>query len=121
MYQWTLVSMMHTTLTDFQTWRFQSNCERSENHLQCNQTMGRRQMLFLGVLMLKTFRSRRKHQVDLYIPDRGNPRVIIKSPEGERADIHFEWFEHEQATKVAEMIAAGFSAKETSSTNNAPT
>ena len=66
MYQWTLVSMVHTTLTDFQTWRFQIDCERSENHLQSNQTMCRRQMLFLGVLMLKTFRSRRKHQVDLY-------------------------------------------------------
>ena len=71
--------------------------------------------------MLKTFKSRRNHEVDLYIPDRGNPTVIIKGPEGERADIHFEWFEREQATKVAEMIAAGFSAKETSATSDHPT
>src|SRR5215472_12214354 len=69
--------------------------------------------LLLEVTVLKTFKSRRKHQVDLYIPNRGNPRVIIKGPEGERADIHFEWFESEKATKIAEMIAAGFSAKET--------
>ncbi len=71
--------------------------------------------------MLKTFKSRRKHQVDLYIPLQGNPRVVIKGPEGERADIHFEWFEREQATRVAEMIAAGFSAKEISATKGRPT
>jgi hypothetical protein len=71
--------------------------------------------------LLKTFRSRRKHQVDLYIPDRGNPRVVIKGPEGDRADIHFEWFEQEQATKVATMIANGFSAKETKATKDPPT
>ncbi len=64
--------------------------------------------------LLKTFKSRRKHQVDLYIPDRGNPSVTIKGPAGDRADIHFEWFEQEKATKVAEMIAEGFSAKQTS-------
>lgn len=71
--------------------------------------------------MLKTFRSRGKHQVDLYLPERGNPRVIIKGPEGERADIHFEWFEREQATRVAEMIADGFDAKETRVTHDRPT
>ena len=75
----------------------------------------------MGVLMQKTFRSRRKHQVDLYIPDLGNPRVSIKGPAGESADLHFEWFERERATKVAELIAAGFSAKETSPTNSPPT
>jgi hypothetical protein len=46
--------------------------------------------------------------------------VVIQGPEGDRADIHFEWFEREQATKVAEMIAAGFSAKETSATKGRP-
>ncbi|HEY7350171.1 MAG TPA: hypothetical protein VH599_17765 [Ktedonobacterales bacterium] len=71
--------------------------------------------------MLKTFKSRRKHQVDLYIPEQGNPSVIIKGPEGDRADLHFEWFERERATKIAEMIAAGFSAKETASSNDHPT
>jgi hypothetical protein len=70
--------------------------------------------------MLRTFRSRRKHQVDLHIPEQGNPSVIIKGPEGARADIHFEWFEREQATKLAEMIAAGFSAKETNSPRKPP-
>lgn len=78
--------------------------------------------LFFGeVTLQKTFRSRRKHQVDLYIPELGNPSVTIKGPEGERADIHFEWFEREKATKVAEMIAEGFSAKETNLANNLPT
>jgi hypothetical protein len=67
--------------------------------------------------LLKTFKSRRKHQVDLNIPNRGNPSVTIKGPAGDRADIHFEWFEREKATKVAEMIAEGFSAKETSATD----
>jgi hypothetical protein len=71
--------------------------------------------------MIKTYKSRRKHQIDLYIPEQGNPSVIIKGPEGERADLHFEWFEREKATKVAEMIAAGFSAKETHPTNDLPT
>lgn len=71
--------------------------------------------------MVKTYKSRRKHQVDLYIPEQGNPSVIIKGPQGDRADIHFEWFEREKATKVAEMIAAGFSAKETHLTNDLPT
>ncbi len=70
--------------------------------------------------MLKTFKSRRKHQVDLYIPEQGNPRVVIKGPAGERADLHFEWFERERATKVAEMIAAGFSAKETTAAHKPP-
>ncbi len=70
--------------------------------------------------MLKTFKSRRKHQVDLYIPDRGNPRIVIKGPEGERADLHFEWFERDRATKVAELIAAGFSAKETNPSTKPP-
>jgi hypothetical protein len=70
--------------------------------------------------VLKTFRSRRKHQVDLYIPNRGNPRVIIQGPEGDRADLHFEWFEREKATKIAEMIAAGFSAKETRAKKDPP-
>jgi len=71
--------------------------------------------------LLKTFKSRRKHQVDLYIPEQGNPSVTIKGPEGERADLHFEWFEREKATQVAEMIAAGFSAKEINPTNDLPT
>jgi hypothetical protein len=71
--------------------------------------------------MMKTYKSRRKHQVDLYIPEQGNPSVVIKGPEGDRADIHFEWFEREKATKVAEMIAGGFSAKETHPTNDLPT
>ncbi|HEY7357127.1 MAG TPA: hypothetical protein VH590_11695 [Ktedonobacterales bacterium] len=43
--------------------------------------------------------------------------MTIKGPAGDRADIHFEWFEREKATKVAEMIAEGFSAKETSATD----
>ena len=71
--------------------------------------------------MVKTYKSRRKHQVDLYIPEQGNPSIIIKGPEGDCADLHFEWFEREKAAKVAEMIAAGFSAKETPPTNDLPT
>ena len=71
--------------------------------------------------MVKTYKSRRKHQVALYLPEQGNPSVIIKGPAGDRADLHFEWFEREKATKVAEMIAAGFSAKETTPTHDLPT
>ena len=71
--------------------------------------------------MMKTYKSRRKHQIDLYIPEQGNPSVIIIGPQGDRADLHFEWFEHEKAMKVAEMIAAGFSAKETNPANDPPT
>ena len=70
--------------------------------------------------MMKTYKSRRKHQIDLYIPEQGNPSIIIKGPQGERADLHFEWFEREKATQVAEMIAAGFSAKEAHPTNDPP-
>ena len=58
--------------------------------------------------------------MDLHLPEQGNPSVVIKGPEGDHVDLHFEWFEREQATKVAEMIAAGFSAKETRSTPRPP-